>query len=347
MSNRLVSFIALFFICTGLYAQNLLWNVRDINKNCVYSADAICKKAPVAVTDKQVTRSGNKHNFEALSIYFWPNPNDPSGPYIEKDGQANPEIEMYDLPRLSTLKYNLRNLSQAYYIKQEPVYLEAYLRQIDTWFINKRTRMRPDFEYNQFIPGRNNGKGCAGGLIDAYNFVEVIESIYLVNSIHSIDKKRMKALRKWFKNFAGWMQTSEIGHGAYAAENNHGAAYDVTLFSFAYFIGDHDLCNEIKSNFAKLRINPQITDDGRQPLELKRTKAFHYSIYNLQHMVDFCIMQKNLGYDYINNEGKRIKTAIQFLKQYIGKKKNFPYQEIGDWNSEEKELLDIISKVGL
>lgn len=33
---------------------------------------------------------GSPHDFLSQADYFWPNPQDPSGPYINRDGQSNP-----------------------------------------------------------------------------------------------------------------------------------------------------------------------------------------------------------------------------------------------------------------
>ena len=328
------------------HAQCLLWDVSSIDSVAItQSADVYCTQPPVAVTDKEQTRSGNRHNFEALSIYFWPDPENPDGPYIVRDGQPNPEYKAYDLPRLENLVRRTGALSRAFYVTGDENYYKAFCEQIDAWFLKRATRMVPDFEYNQFIPGRNDGKGCSAGLIDAYNFINVIEAVRLVETQKPLGRSRTKKLKKWFRSFADWMQTSELGQQEARATNNHGAAYDITLFVISQYIGDDEVCAEIVENFAARRINPQIMEDGSQPEELKRTKAFNYSVYNLQHLVDFCIIQRNLGNDYINADGKRIKKAIDFLDQYVGHRDRFPYQEIGDWEAQERNVRALKAKV--
>lgn len=339
------------------FGNNLLWDVEELSElraqgpqNALYQsiitqADKYVQSAPIAVTDKSVTRSGDRHNFEALSVYTWPNPEDPNGPYIVRDGEYNPEYKLYDLPRLNSLADRMRMLSKAFYLTADERYYTALCKQLDVWFINRRTRMNPHFEYNQFIPGRNNGKGNQYGIIDAYNFIDVIEAIYLTEEVSSIGRRRTKAMMRWFGSFAEWMMTSEMGIAESKVANNHGTAYDVTLFMMCHFAGNDAACNDITSHFAERRINPQIEGDGRQPLELARTKAFFYSIFNLQHMVDFCVIQRRLGNDYLHNEGSKILSAIDYLQQFVGKESDFPYQEIGNWKEQEEELNHIIKKV--
>lgn len=326
-------------------AQTLLWDVSHIDTiNVAKSADKFCEMPPIAVTDKATTRSGNKHNFEALSIYLWPDPANPDGPYITRDGQPNPEYKEYDLPRLEELVKRTGALSRAYYATGERKYYDAFCEQIDVWFLNRATKMVPNFEYNQFIPGRNGGKGCAAGIIDAYNFVNVLEAVRLVESKKGLGWRRTRGLKRWFRDFEKWMINSEMGQQESRATNNHGSTYDITLYVMCLYTGQEEVCEEILDNFAERRIYTQITEDGRQPEELKRTKAFNYSVYNLQHMVDFCIIQRNLGNDYLSGDGARIMKAIEYLDQFVGRRADFPYQEIGDWEQQEKNLKALKAK---
>lgn len=343
-----LSSMALFAAISTLsvQAQTLLWDVTNIDaRGVVQSADKFCEMKPIAVTDKANTRSGNKHNFEALSIYLWPDPENPDGPYITRDGQPNPEYKEYDLPRLEELVKRTGAISKAYYVTGDAKYYEAFCKQIDAWFLNRSTKMVPNFEYNQFIPGRNNGRGCSAGIIDAYHFVNILEAVRLVESKKSLGRRRTRNLKRWFRDFSTWMMESDLGQQEAKATNNHGSTYDITLFVLCQYTGQDDVCDEIVDNFAERRINPQILPDGKQPEELKRTKAYNYSVYNLQHMVDFCIILRNLGNDYINGEGQRIKTAIDYLDQFVGHREDFPYQEIGDWEQQERNVRALKAKV--
>ena len=88
----------------------------------------------VAVTDKETSQSGNKHNFESLSIYWWPNPDSADGlPYFERDGEWNPEYKLYDFPRLLKLVDNLHSFNRNYPQDKTANY-KAFCKQIDIWF---------------------------------------------------------------------------------------------------------------------------------------------------------------------------------------------------------------------
>src|SRR3989337_2270537 len=47
---------------------------------------------PVTVTASVSPRSaGGKHDFYSEGDYWWPDPNQPDGPFIQHDGQTNPD----------------------------------------------------------------------------------------------------------------------------------------------------------------------------------------------------------------------------------------------------------------
>ena len=54
-------------------------------------ADQFLKEKPITVTSFTSARSaGGKHDFYSEATYWWPDPNNPNGPYIRKDGANNP-----------------------------------------------------------------------------------------------------------------------------------------------------------------------------------------------------------------------------------------------------------------
>jgi len=42
------------------------------------------------VHDTSERSSGGKHDFYSEGDYWWPNPSNPDGPYIRRDGESNP-----------------------------------------------------------------------------------------------------------------------------------------------------------------------------------------------------------------------------------------------------------------
>jgi hypothetical protein len=294
--------------------------------------------------DKPMTPpSGDKHDYMSMGRYWWPNPDTKDGlPYIRKDGVSNPELEKLDRVPLAHMTRGVKLLSLAYYLTDDEKYAEKAVENLKRWFIDKKTKMNPNMNFGQTIPGRNNGKGRGEGVIDTYSFVEMLEGVELIKKSRSYDKKTQQALKAWFEEYLNWLQTSEIGKEEFEAKNNHGTAFDVQIVRFAAFTGNDELAKKYINEFAERRLFKQIEPNGAQPLELARTTALGYSVFNLSHVIDMSRIAQTYNIDLFNVEspdGRSIKKAFDFLIPYVGKTvADFPYKQIRDWDKVQKEL---------
>lgn len=321
--------------------EPLIWDMTLINnpkknpsspetkiflKNC----DIICKKPPVSVTLKAKTYAPDIHYYCSIGTYWWPKRNNPQQ-YYHKDGETNPECKEYDITYLKELASRCQKLSKAFYITGEMKYYDALLKQIKVWFLNQNTYMLPNFEYAQVIPGRNNNKGRSTGMIDAYNFNTVIESIRLVNGVKKIDNDTMSGLKSWFETFARWADEGEFGNKQRENNNNIGTAFDITLINMYLFSGNNKRAKQIADEFASKRINTQIDSEGKQKAELIRPNAFTYSLKNLGYLFDFCYLARYWDRNYYKKHGASLDRAIAYLEQFVDNQKAFPYKQKSGW----------------
>ena len=264
-------------------------------------------------------------------------------PYIRKDGVVNREIDNLDRSPLSTMSKSVTTLSLAYYFTNDEKYAEKAVQNLRIWFINKKTKMNPNMNFGQTIPGHNNGKGRGEGLIDTYSFIEMLDGIELLKKSDEFLKKDRLVLNDWFSAYLEWMLTSEIAQQEFNAKNNHGTAYDVQVTRYALFVGKDEIAKRFITEFPERRIFTQVEPDGSQPLELARTTALGYSIFNITHFLDMCCIAKSLNIDLFNStstDGRNISKAIHYLSNFAGKSESeFPYKQIKDWDSKQKELI--------
>jgi hypothetical protein len=300
------------------------------------------------VMDKEkIPPSGNKHDYTSLAIYYWPNPATKDGlPYVSKDGQRNPELKKFDAEPKSAMIDGVLTLTLAGYFSGDKKYSAAAARLLDDWFLNPATRMNPNLNYAQHIPGVCDGRGI--GIIDTYNFVSLTDAITLLNGSGELTPAQFQGLKKWFSDFAAWLMESKNGRDESVTRNNHGTAYDVQLTSCLLFAGKTEEAKKIMSEFMQRRVFKQIEPDGSQPLELSRTLSFHYSWYNLTHIIDMAAIARPYGIDVLGTvspDGRSVDKAVKFLTAYIGRQSEWKWQQIHDYDEVEKELCQELRKM--
>jgi hypothetical protein len=143
-------------------------------------------------------------------------------------------------------------------------------------------------------------------------------------------------MKRWFSDLLTWLRTSAQGKAEAAAKNNHGTFYDVLESTIAVYIGQSSLAKSVVTAAKKARIDVQIQGDGKQPLELSRTRSWHYSNVNVIALCQLAATGRHLGVDlwtYKNPSGGTIAKAVDF--RIPGAEKGraaWPYQEILDFD---------------
>lgn len=359
-----ILFLAICIFCDSTFAKSFLWNsdyllyikshfsesrFQKPYQDLIDKADRLLAQPAVSVMDKKFTpASGTKHDYMSLSRYEWPDSTKPDGlPYIRKDGLTNPEINLYDRNVLDKMSRNVSTLALAYYFSERESYAEAAIRQIEIWFLDDSTRMNPNMNFAQIIPGRNSNKGYPFGVLDGYSFVEMLDAIQWLEDSPSFSIQLKDCLKNWFELYLLWMQESEQGNQERQAKNNHGTTYDTQLLAYFLFVGNISDAQKLVKEFPKRLV--QIHPDGSQPQELKRTLSFHYSWYNLNHILDFLIIAKNNALNIqplLENSRHPFYKAFDFLIPYLGKKvSDWPYQQISGWENAQRNLLKDLFRI--
>jgi hypothetical protein len=115
--------------------------------------------------------------------------------------------------------------------------------------------------------------------------------------------------------------------------------YDVQVTTLALILGKPELAKQITEAAKEKRIAVQIEPDGRQPLELKRTKSFNYSRLNLRGLAALAGLADRSGVDlwpYETADGRSIRKALDFMLPYVKTPpEKWPYQQIVPMNRSE------------
>ena len=298
-------------------------------------AEAALDVGPFTVTDKKMLPpSGDPHDYMSVGPYWWPNPDTDDGlPYIRRDGETNPERREYDNVAMSAMSGAVRDLGRAYFFSGEERFAEHAATLLRVWFLDEATRMNPHLKFGQAIPGRVDGRGI--GIIDTAGLSHMLISVEMLRLSEAWTEEDHQGLQAWFSEYLNWMLTHKYGRDERAARNNHGTWYDVQAASYALFSGDRDIAREILEAVPEARIITQIEPDGRQPLELRRTKPYGYCIYNLNAFFELGRLGERLEIDLWNFEdedGRSIRNALDWLIEHAVGDGEWEYEGLDEIN---------------
>lgn len=326
-----------------LDGQALLETRRQLAAGDATSADAFRKlgeeaqaalaAGPFSVTDKTVLPpSGDKHDYMSLGPYWWSDPKKPDGlPYIRRDGEVNPEGDSYDRRPLGQMTSAVETLALAWYLTGNEPYADHAARLLRVWFLDQATRMNPHLEYGQAIPGVTQGRGI--GIIDTAQLSRLVDAVGLLSNAPAWTAADQRGLESWFGQYLTWLMDSSHGRDEARTENNHATWYDVQVAVFALFTGQESIARRVLEQAGTRRIAAQIEPDGRQPLELARTRSFDYSSMNLRGMFELAALGQHVGVDLWNfqtADGRSIRRALDWLLPFATGEQPWSHRQIHD-----------------
>jgi hypothetical protein len=295
-------------------------------------ADEALKKGPYSVTYKsKIPPSGDKHDYMSVGPYWWPDSSKADGlPYIRKDGQVNPErYAIKDADYHGAMCDDVFLLGTAWYFTNDEKYAAHAENLLKVWFLNPDTKMNPNLNFGQAIPGRMDGRGI--GIIDTRNLAKLIDGVQLLKLSKNLSDTDYKGVQNWYRQFLTWMTTSPIGLDEADEFNNHGTWYDVQVVSMALFTGQQDLAKNVLEDQTKKRIDSQLKEDGSQPHELARTLSWNYSQMNLHGFLELARLAEHVNIDlwnYVSRGGKGLKAAFTWMLPFAKGQKKWEYKQI-------------------
>jgi hypothetical protein len=309
------------------------------------SADRYLREEPVTITASFSPRSaGGKHDYFSEGDYWWPDPKNPCGPYIRRDGISNPDNFASHRRALIRLSVQVPSLAAAWLLPRDNRYAAHAVKHLRAWFLDPATRMNANLQYAQAIRGLTTGRGI--GIIDTIHLVEVVRSISILEQSRALLSSEISDLRKWFVDYVGWMATSKNGLEERNAKNNHGTCWVMQVSEFAAFTGDRELTAFCRDRFKEVIVPDQIAGDGSFPLELRRTKPYGYCLFNLDVMSTVCQIlsapEDNL-FAFSLPDGRGFAKAMAFMYPFIAHKGYWPYprdvEYFQDWPVRQPCLL--------
>ena len=301
----------------------------DILKDSILRlAEQQMEEPPVTVTASNCERSaGGVHDFYSEGDYWWPDPENPDGPYIRKDGKTNPNNFTDHRKAMVRLSQLVGNFGSAYIITKDKKYAEAIKKHTYAWFVNPKTKMNPNLLYAQAIKGRHTGRGI--GIIDAIHLMEVVRTITILEKDQLIEEKKLSQIKQWFSDFVTWLTTHEYGLKEMIHPNNHGTCWNMQVGMYAKFIGNEEIYKQCQERYMNKILPSQMAENGSFPLEMERTKPYGYALFNLDAMTMNCLILSDVQTDlwnYTTEDGKTIKKALEFMAPFVADKASWPLE---------------------
>jgi Alginate lyase len=327
-------------------AQRPALNVAAFDRARVLkAANQYLKEGPLTITASTSPRSaGGVHDFFSEGDYWWPDPQNPGGPYIQRDGMSNPDNFVDHRRYLMRLSLQVPALVAAWKLTGDQRYATHAASHLRAWFIDENTRMNPNLQYAQAIHGRFTGRGI--GIIDTIHLVEVARAIEVIERAQALSPDEIRKIKSWFAGYLQWMTTHQYGQDERDAKNNHGTCWVMQVAAFARLVGNQELLQFCRERFKSVIVPGQIAIDGSFPQELRRTKPYGYSLFNLEAMTTVCQILSTSGdnlWTFSLPDGRGIGKAMAYMYPYIKDKSKWPlakdvmYDE--EWPMRQSSLL--------
>ena len=324
----LISLLVTLSWTYGLTQNSFFKKTASVLANkIIQQADATLFEKPITVTAYSSERSkGGKHDFFSEGDYWWPDTLHPNGPYIQRDGLTNPQN--FTAHRLAMIRFSkaVGNLTSAYILTKNTKYSNAAMGHLKAWFIDTATLMNPSLLYGQAITRKVSGRGI--GIIDMIQMVEVAQSVSVLEKSGLINNKDIIEIKNWFTQYLKWVTTHPYGIDEREAKNNHGTCWVMQVAVFAKLVGDRSLLQYCSKRYKEVLLPGQMAENGSFPLELKRTKPYGYSLFNVDAMATLAHVlstpKENL-FDFVGTGNVSIRKGIEFMFPFIVNKTSWPF----------------------
>ncbi len=298
-------------------------------------AEAALGAQPVTLTAVANPRSpGGPHDFSSEGDYWWPNPKNPAGPYVRRDGETNPDNFVAHRRLLFAFARDADALMAAYDLTHDERFAAGAVAQLRAWFVEPATRMNPNLQFAQAIKGVCIGRST--GLIDTVHLAEVALGVRALHGSRALDAATEEAVRGWFRDYLHWLQTHPYGIEEANADNNHGTCWVLQAAAFARLLDDRATLADCRRRFTEVLLPKQMAPDGSFPRELARTKPYGYSIFNLDVMTGLAVLLSTPDEDMMKfqlADGRSLIRGVEFLAPFLADKSEWKRPpDVLHWN---------------
>lgn len=250
-----------------------------------YAAAALAERAEAlaggplwTVTDTAFIPPGGRRNeYVHMAEYAWPDPRDPTRPWLLRDGQVNPDAPRIaaDGRRLAGFSEAVRVLTLAASVMGADGCRAEAERLLRAWFLDPDTAMDPSLRFAVCLPGSDVPMDW--GLARLHPLLAVLDAVTMLGDGDAMSDT-MPGIVEWSRRLLEWLLPSPLLRAELDRSNNHATHAIGLALGLAVFTDDprsFDLARR-----AGEIVRAQVDADGSQPAEVARSRSYYYSGFN-------------------------------------------------------------------
>lgn len=309
---------------------------QDAARRLRAEADRRMNQGPWSVTTKRpFGLILDPHDYYTEAPYWWPNPDDPQGPYLLRDGRYNPDSFNANRTALNSMSETVFVLGAAAYLFDDERYSQRAERVIQAWFLNPKTRMNPNLEYARVVRGVS--AGLPSGILEGRALIRAIEGMEFLARTGTWDAKDQAAVHKWFEDYLRWLTQSKSGVEEKARANGQATWWVAQVAAVATFVQDEN-AQKMAFSYYRDHIFPrQIRTDSAVPREEVRT-----SVFDLEASTLVCRIAEVQGVDLWSvhgANGSTIGTLINSVEPYLSDPRLWSREQTADLETDGQYFL--------
>jgi len=295
-------------------------------------ADRRMREGPWTVTAERPKGVDlDPHEYYSEAPYWWPNPENPDGGYLRREGEANPSRFLANKSALNSMCDAVLALGTAAFLLDDTRYAQRAARVIQTWFINPKTRMNPEMDHAQSIPGVPDGR--EGAILEGRALIRAIQGMEFLAQTGAWDSKDQVAAHKWFEEYLRWLTDSKNATEEKRSGGNHASWWTAQVAAASTFVEDR-AATQMAFNYYRDRVFPrQIRGDGG---------TTPYSALNLEAFTMICRIAQVHNTDLWSSRtrsGATIGTAIDSLQPYLADPRKWSKEQAAEFQNDSLDLL--------
>jgi hypothetical protein len=293
-------------------AEGIHFNVAEYDRKRILASAAEALKAePVTITSIQTPAKLEPGLYYSEDTEWWRTDN---AAYEHRQGYTNPSAFTAHRDAMVAMNGHVASLVAAWRLTSEAQYATQALRFLHAWFLDDATRMTPSLDHAACVPPSFTGK--PGGVEETVMLTETARAASFLCAYNGVaTEEEANGLRKWFAEFALWLNESKPGFIARESKDRLAICWTAQTSEFARFARNEALLIECSHRFRD-KLLRQMSLDGNFPTELHRPNSYAASIFTLDCLSVACeVLSSPMErlWDYNLPDGRGMRSAVSFL----------------------------------